>query len=92
MGLVGIYQARMQIQEVVLDGETLRFRTAAKTFIIPTRDVVEVSWPGRSRFGGGYLRLRTRADQVIKVPGRLQHLVELLIELSRANPQADTNL
>jgi hypothetical protein len=92
LGLAGIYQSRTQVHEVVLDREMVRFRSAIKTFAVPTRDIVEVSWPGRSRFGGGYLRLRTRAGQVIRVPGRLQHLVEFLGELRQANPETDANL
>jgi len=92
LGVGGLYQRRKQVQEVVLDGETVRFRSAASTVTIPVQDIVEVSWPGRSRAGGGYLQLRTRAGQAIKVPGRLQHLVGFVIQLSRANPEATTNL
>jgi hypothetical protein len=41
---------------------------------------------------GGYVRLRTRAGDVIKLPLRLQHLVPLLIELHEVNPEAEARL
>jgi hypothetical protein len=79
-------------RNVTLDRDTLRFRSAARSFAVPALDIAEFSWPGQGRASGGYVRLRTRAGDVIKLPSRLKHMIELLIELHQVNPEAEVRL
>jgi hypothetical protein len=85
--LVGLWQAWRTVGEIVLNGDTVEFRSPSNRRTIPAGDILEVDRPWWDTGHMGYLRFRTRADGNIKVVPRLQGTFEFLVELQRLNPE-----
>jgi hypothetical protein len=86
MGLAGTWQRRRQVQEIVLAGEWVEFRSPVRCLTVPAAEIIEISSPWWDMQRMGYLRFRTRSNGVIKVAARLQGLFDFLVELRRVNP------
>jgi len=86
-GVLSIWQGSQSAQEIILDGDSVEFRSPAKRLTIPATAIVEVSAPWWDTGHMGYLRFRTRTNGNIKAVPRLEGFFDFLVELRRLNPE-----
>ncbi len=86
LGLGGLWQARHQVDEVVLHDALVEFRSPARTVAIPAAEIAEVIGQRRS-YGSsmGYVMFQTRSAGVIRAV-RPQNLFDLVVEIRSLNP------
>lgn len=85
-GLAATWQFRRGIQEMVLDGDQIEFRSPARTFTVPASDIIRIRSPLFDPQRMQYLRIRTRSHGVIKIAPRMHGLTDVLAGLYSVNP------
>jgi hypothetical protein len=90
-GIGGLYQRRTMVQAVQVQSGRVTFRfLTGETLTVPATAIVEVR---RGRFDPnrfGPLRIRTKGGPSLRLPGEIQGLLDLLVQLRLLNPDLDT--
>jgi hypothetical protein len=87
MGTLGLRQFRTLPTFVTFDGELIEFRWPERQLAVPVGDLVAVT---RSRWDlqrVSWLKIETRSNGVVRLPPRLDNVIELLMALKEANPE-----
>jgi len=87
MGILGLRQFRTLATFVTFDGKVIEFRWPERQLVVPVGDLVAVS---RSRWDlqrVSWLKIETRSNGVVRLPPRLDNVIELLMALKEANPE-----
>jgi hypothetical protein len=90
-GLLSIWQSSRTVQEIILNCDSVEFRSRAKRLTIPATEIVEVNRPWWDTGHMAYLRFRTRSDGNIKAVPRFEGFLDFLVELRRLNPEVKVN-